>query len=71
MTTQIDKAIGNAAAVASIAAAVVATAASSPVIAAVAMGAGTAVAGAALYHKLSSESSGTTATRPSGNESSR
>jgi hypothetical protein len=54
-TKQLDKAVGSAAAVASIAAAVVAANTAAPVIAAVVMGAGVAVTGAALYHKLSSE----------------
>ena len=55
MTQELDKTVGSAAAVASIAAAVVAANTAAPVIAAMAMGVGATVTGAALYHKLMSQ----------------
>ena len=55
MTKELDKALGSAAAITSIAAAVVAADLSAPIVAIAALGVGATLTGAALYHKLTSE----------------
>ena len=55
MSNEMDKAVGNTAAVASIAATTIAAAVGAPVVAAVAASVGVAITGAALYHKITTE----------------
>jgi opacity protein-like surface antigen len=58
MSSEVDKTVGSAAAIASLAAAVFVANTAAPAIATItALGLGATITGAALYHKLSSERS--------------
>lgn len=65
MTQKLDTTVGSAAAIASIAATMVAANTAAPIIAAVVMGVGATVTGAALYHKLTSEKLAPASSAPS------